>query len=247
MREALLLLATGMVAFGAPADAAKYTSAVIRAGAEPGIRFTSGLMVCDEALRAGHWVNRYWLSTGLVKPEFHLASQAQRSALDSFELAIEDQDLAGTWRWVSASQKQLRQPDGLLVTFTLLSAARPIKVTVQTRMTGGPVMVRWLEVTNTGDKPTAITRVSPWSGMLWDTAQYRERIAPGDAPFELGYAEFQEWDTKARGASNQSPIPPRPSPGPEANPAGAIRPSSPATKRRENGLSVRSAGAATGV
>jgi len=193
MREALLLLATGMVAFGAPADAAKYTSAVIRAGAEPGIRFTSGLMVCDEALRAGHWVNRYWLSTGLVKPEFHLASQAQRSALDSFELAIEDQDLAGTWRWVSASQKQLRQPDGLLVTFTLLSAARPIKVTVQTRMTGGPVMVRWLEVTNTGDKPTAITRVSPWSGMLWDTAQYRERIAPGDAPFELGYAEFQEW------------------------------------------------------
>ena len=247
MGRTLLLLATGIAAFAVQGDAAKYTNAAIRAGAEPGIRFTSGLMVCDEALRAGHWVNRYWLSTGLIEPEFHLASQAQRTAPDSFELAIEGQDLAGTWRWEGASQKQLRQPDGLLVTFTLSSSTRPIRVAIHTLLTGGPVMVRWLEIANTGDKPTAITRVSPWSGMLWDTAQYQERIAPDDAPFEMGYAEYQNGGTKAPGGLNPSRIPPGPSPGRGANPVGDIPRFSPATKRRENGLSVRSAGAATGV
>ena len=49
-----------------------YRRAVIRSGPEPGIRFTSGLSVCDEALRNGHWVSRYWLSSGMVKPENHL-------------------------------------------------------------------------------------------------------------------------------------------------------------------------------
>src|SRR5260370_37908834 len=52
--------------------AGNYRRAVVRSGPEPGIRFTSGLSVCDEALRNGHWVSRYWLSSGMVKPENHL-------------------------------------------------------------------------------------------------------------------------------------------------------------------------------
>ena len=32
-------------------------------GGEPSTRFSSGLSVCDEALRDGHWVSRYWLSS----------------------------------------------------------------------------------------------------------------------------------------------------------------------------------------
>ena len=47
------------------AGPARYAAAFIRQGAEPGIRFSSGLTVTDEVLRHGRWINRYWLSTGI--------------------------------------------------------------------------------------------------------------------------------------------------------------------------------------
>src|SRR5216683_7841526 len=82
-----------------------YRRAVIRPGPEPGIRFSSGLSVCDEALRNGHWVSRYWLSSGMVKPDIHLdheRSIAGKLPLDAFQLSLEGQSLDGTWEWVSA-------------------------------------------------------------------------------------------------------------------------------------------------
>ena len=178
---------------GAP-DGGGYANASIRTGTEPGVRFSSGLTVCDETLRAGHWVNRYWLSTGLIKPEFHLEGERGRAALDAFELSIEGQDLGGTWKWIKAEQKAIAGSDGIEVTVVLSSADRPITVAIHTLLQGGPVMVRWLEISNTGPKPTAITKVSPWSGLLWDTPEYRERIEPGsDAAFEAGCTQYQDW------------------------------------------------------
>jgi len=184
-----------------PADAQSppttYQNALIRTTENPGIRFSSGLMVCDEELYNGRWVNRYWTATGQIKPEFHLEDQsAIRSSLpeDSFQLGIEGQDLAGSWKWVKAEKQTLTDPDGLLVTVELKSTTRPISVKLQTLMHGGPVMVRWLEITNTGTKPTAITRVSPWSGILWDDANYVERIdTPKEAPFEVATTKYEEW------------------------------------------------------
>src|SRR5262245_4927543 len=147
----LLVLVT-VCQFSATAAATpKYSAAVIRQGAEPGIRFSSGLTVTDEVLRKGHWVNRYWLSTGLIKPEAHLElerSAAETLKTDAFELAMENEDLAGSWRWVNARKSNVQNPDGDLVTVELASATRPITVKVHTLLHGGPVMIRWLEITN---------------------------------------------------------------------------------------------------
>src|SRR5260370_40176253 len=41
-------------------------SAVIRTGQFPGVRFSSGLTVCDEELRNGRWVSRHWESSGRI-------------------------------------------------------------------------------------------------------------------------------------------------------------------------------------
>ncbi len=176
---------------------ARYQRAVIRTEAEPGVRYSSGLTVCDEALRNGHWINRYWLATGMIKPEFHLEGEKRAGiagVADAFELAIEGQDLGGTWKWSKAYQEQVQTPaEGLLVTVDLESTARPVAVKVRTLLGGGPVLVRWLEITNRGGKATAITRVSPWAGTLWKTANYRERIDKESQPFEVAYAEYQEW------------------------------------------------------
>src|SRR5271154_4327262 len=107
-------------------------NAVIRTSATaPGVRMTSGLMVCDEELYNGRWVNRYWTATGQIKPDFHLEGQSQARAglaADAFQLGIEGQNLAGSWKWIRTDQKRVANPDGLLVTVELQSQARPITV-----------------------------------------------------------------------------------------------------------------------
>ncbi len=195
-RTLLCLLAAFSPAF-AQTPLAHYQDAVIRTAPTPGIRFSSGLMVCDEELYNGRWVNRYWTATGQIKPDMHLEGQsAERSGLpeDAFLLGIEGQNLAGTWKWIKAEKQEMSKPDGLLVTVEFQSTARPISVKMHTLLHGSSVMVRWLEITNTGTKPTAITRVSPWSGILWDNANSAERIQAGsEAPFEVATAKYEEW------------------------------------------------------
>ena len=191
----LLSVAFCLAAIAQPPDAG-YRDAVIRTTA-PGIRFSSGLMICDEELYNGRWVNRYWTATGQIKPEMHLEGQsAARSGLaeDAFTLAVEGQNLAGSWKWIKAEKQVVSNPEGLLVTAEFESTARPISVKLHTLLHGGPVMVRWLEITNTGPKPTAITRVSPWSGFLWDDVNYAERIKAGsETPFEVATTKYEEW------------------------------------------------------
>jgi len=194
---AVLTVIVGMAAGQQPGAApARYANAVIAREPAPHVRLSSALMVCDEELVSGHWVNRYWTSTGQIKPDFHLTGQAERRAglpVDSFQLGIEGQDLAGTWQWVQAEQKTAAA-DHVETIVELRSTARPITVRLHTQLTGGPVMARWLEIVNTGNKPTAITRVSPWSGLLWETDGYTERVAArSETPFEVATAKLDDW------------------------------------------------------
>ncbi len=141
-------------------------------------------------------MSRYWLSSGMVKPENHLDHERAafgKLPLDAFQLSLEGQSLDGTWEWVNATQNEVHNPNGLLVTLELKSKTRPVTVKVQTLLSGGPVMVRWLEITNSGAKATALTSVSPWSGMLWNTPTYQERLKPNEAPFEVAYAQYEDW------------------------------------------------------
>jgi alpha-galactosidase len=201
-RLLLGLLGAALAALPAPSAAERHWDAVIRELPQPVVRLVSGLTVCDEGLRGGRWVNRYWDSTGVIKRD-SLAEAEMTSILslpvDAFELAVEGQDLAGSWQWVKAEKTTVQNPDGLLVTVELVSKSRPVVVKLRTLLHGGPVMVRWLEIANTGLKPTAITRVSPWSGVLWNTPQYPERIEKGsEAAFEIATTEYQ--DSEREGA-----------------------------------------------
>ncbi len=165
-----------------------YRSAAIR---PDGVRLASALAMCDEALVSGHWVNRYWMSTGQVMPDHQLSRMTR--PVDAFELALEGHDLGGTWQLAGITRAESADPAGLLVTVELTSTARPVRVKIHTLLTGGPVMVRWLEITNTGKVPTAITRVSPWSGSLWSMSSYTERLAsPTEPAFEFARTEYQD-------------------------------------------------------
>jgi alpha-galactosidase len=191
--HAIVLVILAPALLRSQSTAAKYWNAAIN---PPSVRLSSGFMLCDEELYAGRWVNRYWDSTGQIKAGFQMEGQSQaRSGLpiDSFQLGIEGQDLAGSWRWVKAEETEVKNPDGLVVTVELASTIRPISVKLHTLLHGGPVMIRWLEITNTGNKATAITKVSPWSGILWSSSGYKERIQESEAPFEVATAKYEEW------------------------------------------------------
>ncbi|MGA7633160.1 MAG: hypothetical protein WCB11_20545, partial [Terriglobales bacterium] len=56
-------------------------SARIRTGAFPGVRFNSGLTVCDEELRHGRWVSRYWDSSGQIVADIQI--DAEREQMDT--------------------------------------------------------------------------------------------------------------------------------------------------------------------
>jgi alpha-galactosidase len=172
-------------------------TAFIRTGPVPGIRFTSALTVCDEELRNGRWVSRYWNSSGQIIADIQIDGERRQMdtlPVDAFKLEIEGQDLSGTWKWIGANQSQVHNPDGLLVTVELESKVRPIRVKVQTLLSGGPVMVRWLEVQNTGQRATAISNVSPWSGQLWHTPNFTEKLPPdSEDVYDVGYAQYQKW------------------------------------------------------
>jgi alpha-galactosidase len=172
-------------------------AAVVRTGPIPGVRFSSGPTVCDEELRNGRWVSRYWESTGQIVADIQIEGERQEMdtlPVDAFKLEIEGQELSGTWKWIGASKSEVHNPDGLLVTVELESGVRPIHVLVQTLLTGGPVMVRWLEVKNTGQRPTAISNVSPWAGQLWHTPNFAEKLQPGSEDvFDVGYAQYSKW------------------------------------------------------
>ena len=183
--------------FGAVAPEPGPYLAFIRTGQFPGVRFTSGLTVCDEELRNGRWVSRYWESSGQIVADIQIDAERQQMdtlPVDAFKLEIEGQDLAGTWKWIKAEQSEGHDPDGLLVSVELESSVRPIRVKIQTLLNGGPVMVRWLEIINTGQRPTAISNVSPWAGQLWHTPNFTEKLQPeSENVYDVGYAQYEKW------------------------------------------------------
>ena len=76
----------------------------------------------------------------------------------------------------------------------LESSVRSVRVKVQTLLNGGPVMVRWLEIINTGQRPTAISNVSPWAGQLWHTPNFAEKLRPdSEDVYDVGYAQYSKW------------------------------------------------------
>jgi alpha-galactosidase len=192
-----LLSSLHLYLFAAVAPEAGPRSAFIRNGQFPGVRFTSGLTVCDEELRNGRWVSRYWESSGQIVADIQIdAERQQMDALpvDAFKLEIEEQDLAGTWKWIKAEKSEIHVPDGLLVSVELESSVRPIRVKIQTLLNGGPVLVRWLEIVNTGQRPTAISNVSPWAGQLWHTPNFAEKMPPeSENVYDVGYAQYEKW------------------------------------------------------
>ena len=91
-------------------------SAFFRTGEFPGVRFTSGLTVCDEELRNGRWVSRYWDSSGQIVADIQIDAERQQMdtlPIDAFKLEMEGQELSGTWKWIGTDKVRGPQSRGI--------------------------------------------------------------------------------------------------------------------------------------
>jgi alpha-galactosidase len=131
------------------------------------VRYTTGLVVCEEALSDGKWVRRYWAADG--RPSL-AAWQFTDSAFQLSTVispAASPVELNTGWQTAKIEQLSPDDREQLHVAVTLKKAEPSVQVRVDTMLDDTPIIVRRLEVTNTSDRPLAIHQVCPLAGRLW--------------------------------------------------------------------------------
>lgn len=148
----------------------------------PVSRFCSDTLVYEECLHNGRYVGMYWSATGQVQREnivdklpgkpsiFEKAYDPIVFPIDSFKLEVDGQSLQNQWEWVE-SKKRLGEREGTEEAVVVLKhKIRPVSLNVVTRLDGSKLLVRYLEITNTGNLPAALSNISVFSGLLWDNS-----------------------------------------------------------------------------
>jgi len=176
----------------------------------PTVRLVSNTTVYEEALEHGRLIGLYWSATGQVQrenmaarlPQVNWKLDSLRHPLHTFELEIDCQSLHNRWDWIGSSTRAGKRDGTTEAVVELRHQVRPVSLKVVTRLDGTSVLVRYLEITNTGKLPAALGSVSPWSGILWVThtdqpyhltnanPAFEER---GKSKFTLGYMASEEW------------------------------------------------------
>jgi alpha-galactosidase len=162
-------------------------------GPEPIISYRTGWVVYEESLTNGQLVGRGWNGAGYINFYDGRLDPAEHRMPEAFRLEIDGQALIGDWKW-GGLQKQSPAEGETLVTITLTHSVRPVMVKVHTKLDGTAILTRWLEVTNTSSKPSALATVSSWSGVLRKNEHWRSHLGDTKMPlYSLGYFEGTTW------------------------------------------------------
>jgi alpha-galactosidase len=178
-----------------------------QAGQRPTARYVTGTAVCEEALEHGRWIGLYWSATGHVHRENVIPGlpglDSLRRPIQAFELELDGQSLHNRWDLAGTSCRPGKRPGTEEAVVALKHQVRPVSVKVVTRVDGTAVLARYLEITNTGDRPAALGAISPWAGVLWNTntdqPHHISNLNPafedrdGRSKFSLGYLAGDEW------------------------------------------------------
>ena len=173
-----------------------------KSGTRETARYVSSTSVCEEALHDTRWIGLYWSASGQVQRENVTVGLPGRSplefALHAFELEIDGQDLRDQWEFVASSERAGEYPGTRESIVELRHLLRPVSIRIVTRLDGTPFLVRYLEITNSGETVAALGRVSPWSGSLWNwngKTHHGEIPIHVSKPFALGF-----FDSLAQGS-----------------------------------------------
>jgi alpha-galactosidase len=189
-----------------------------KSGQRPAARYVSAETVYEEALEHGRLIGLYWSATGQVQRENTTAGlpglDSRYRPLHTFELDIDGQSLHNRWDWAGSAERPSEHPGTTEAVVELRHQVRPVTVKVVTRLDGSAIFARYLEITNTGTTPAALSNISPWVGILWDTnAERPGHYSHANPAFEggmqskfvLGYLSHE--DSLAEGDFVWQPLP----------------------------------------
>jgi alpha-galactosidase len=182
-------------------DATEWADVHCAEGPEPTVTYRTALAVYEESLIRGGFVGRGWNGAGFVNFYDGRLDPLQHPAPQAFWLEIDGQLLASDWEWAGFRQVEdfrahpaSPRPYAVHAVVTLKHAVRPVTVEVHTGLDGTPVITRWLEVTNTGDRPAALSAAASWSGVLQKVNRWRMHLPDCRAPlYSLGYIANAHW------------------------------------------------------
>ena len=182
-----------------------------KSGDKETLRFASGSLVLEEAVKDGRYIGLYESPAAQVARENVIAGMPHlyppMHPTGRFVLEMDGQSLLDRWEFKGHAQET--DAGGHLVsTTTLTHELRPVTVKVRTRLDGTSCMTRWLEITNTGNAPAALSRVAPLSGVLWhnhfqlvdgadvELARHKTCAAPFSVAYMDAYRPTEEFNLK---------------------------------------------------
>ena len=186
-------------------------NAIQSGGENPMTRFVSGKTIYDEAFIGNRLLARYWSECGQIWPEMHMPREKLLRESNEFPMAVFELTVNGEkldrFTFVETGKKE--DSTGLrsngVVFYTRLKSDTGIEVDVNTRLDGGPFIVRWLDIVNKSQSAAGINSVYPMAGRVW-THDKRWCMDPqsvaevlGDSSggaFAIAYNHLTRWGTE---------------------------------------------------
>ncbi len=163
---------------------------------EPVISYRTGWAVYEESLTKGIFVGRGWNGSGFVNFYDGRINPAEHPTPQAFWLEIDGQLLASDWEMTGfeESKPDKARPADIHAVISLRHKIRPASVKVHTKLDGTPIITRWLEVTNTGKAPAALSAAYSWSGVIQKTNRWLSHLGNTGKPlYSIGYFADSRW------------------------------------------------------
>jgi alpha-galactosidase len=161
----------------------------------PQMHYVSGATVYAERFTGTKLVGRYWSATGCIDDTEQFPPFGIDVPCHAFTMELDGQSLDWGWRLVSAEREPLDRGAGASV--RLAHTVRPVAVRVRTEVDGTGFMSRWLEITNTANRPAALASLDVFSGVLVSGAALGEPDFE-KTPFRLGRFAGNAWAQEGR-------------------------------------------------
>ena len=161
----------------------------------PAARVVSATTVFEECLDKGRWINLYWSSAGQVQRENVVSGmpgdlEPTVTPMGSFDLELDGQSLRNRWAWVGSSIRAGKKNNTQEAVVKLSHQVRAADLSVVTSLDESGVLTRYLEITNKGTTPAALSKVSSFSGLLWHNQFGWGEMSfdyTANSPFKIGY------------------------------------------------------------
>jgi alpha-galactosidase len=161
----------------------------------PQMHYISGRTVYCEQFDGTKLIGKYWSANGMIEDGEHITTFHRDTPSQAFSLNLDGQELDWGWTFVSASESEVggRRQAKVELSHTL----RPVKVVVCTEMDGTSFLMRWLEITNTGSAPAALSSLDIFSGVLLSGSALRASTFE-ETPIQVGRFLGNAWAQEGR-------------------------------------------------